>query len=120
VHAFEDVRIWSPDFSAVGDSLLYIDSTQTFEIWSNSIAWHENVQLTGPFIKAIIREGDIDSLISHPRPFSVQQDTSIDRLNQITGDTLEADFAEGSLKEIYVFGNARLLRFTKGEEGNAD
>ncbi|HEX6981977.1 MAG TPA: OstA-like protein [Balneolaceae bacterium] len=120
VHAFENVRIWSPDFSAIGDTLLYIDSTQTFEIWSNSIAWHENVQLTGPYIKATLKNGDIDSLISYPRPFSVQQDTSLNRLNQITGDTLEADFEEGSLEEIYVYGNAHLLRFTKNEAGEAD
>lgn len=120
VHAFENVRIWSPSFSAVADTLLYTDSTQTFELWSNSIAWHKQVQLTGPYIKASLKEGAIDSLYSYPRPFSVQQDTSINRLNQITGDTLEADFSEGALKEIYVYGDSHLLRFTKDKAGQPD
>lgn len=120
VHGYKDVRIWSPSFSAVGDTTLYSDSTSTFEIWSNAKSWHENVQLTGPYIRAKLKDGNIDSLISYPRPFSVQQDTSIDRLNQITGDTLKADFKEANLKQIYVFGESRLLRYTKNEQGKPD
>src|SRR5699024_9223858 len=110
VHAYKNVRIWSPDFSAIADTTQYTDSTQTFELWSNSISLHKQVQLTGPYIRAILNEGNIDSLISHPNPFSVQQDTTINRLNQITGDTLHADFADGNLREIHVFKNAKLLR----------
>lgn len=120
VHGYENVRIWSPDFAAVADTSEYNDRTQTFELWSRAKAWHKQVQLTGPYIKAIIKDGNIDSLQSFPRPFSVQQDTSIDRLNQITGDTLNADFEGGELNQIYVFGNSHLLRFTKNEQGKAD
>lgn len=119
-HGFGNVRIWSPDFSAIADTSQYTDSTQTFELWSNAKAWHDNVQLTGPYIKAILRDGEIDSLKSHPNPFSVQQDTSIDRLNQITGDTLHADFSEGALHQIHVFQNARLFRFIKNQQQESD
>lgn len=119
-HGFGDVRIWSADFSAISDTSQYTDSTQTFELWSNAKTWHDNVQLTGPYIKAILDDGDIDSLKSYPDPFSVQQDTVINRLNQITGDTLFADFAEGNLKQIHVFQNAQLLRFTKNEQDSSD
>lgn len=120
VFGYDSVEVWSPSFSAVSDTSKYNDSTDTFELWSNAKAWHEDVQLTGPYINAKIVDGDIDSLKSQPRPFSVQHDTTIDRLNQITGDTLHADFEDGSLREIYVFGNSELLRFTKTEEGEPD
>ncbi len=120
VHAFDSVRIWSPDFSALADTTKYMDSTQTFELWSNAIAWHDQVQLTGPYIKTILRDGDIDSLISYPNPFSVQEDTTINRLHQITGDTLTADFEGGTLKEIFVYENAHLLRFSKNDQDSAD
>ncbi|WP_440998595.1 OstA-like protein [Fodinibius sp. SL11] len=120
VFGYDSVRIWSPSFSSVSDTSKYSDSTDTFELWSNAKSWHKQVQLTGPYIRAKITNGDIDSLISHPRPFSVQQDTSIDRLNQITGDTLHADFMEGALHEIYVFGNSKLLRFTKNDQDQPD
>lgn len=120
VNAYQNVRIWSPDFSAVGDTSRYDDSTGHFEIWSNSIAWHDQVQLTGPYINAKLVEGNIDSLVSYPRPFSVQEDTTIDRLNQITGDTLKADFREGKLRRIHVYENASLIRFMKNNEDNPD
>jgi hypothetical protein len=120
VNGYGNVRIWSTDFSAVSDTSKYVDSTQTFELWSNSIAWHDQVQLTGPYIKAILRSGNIDSLVSYPTPFSVQEDTTINRLNQITGDTLQADFENGNLSEIFVHQNAHLLRFTKNEQDSAD
>lgn len=120
VFGYENVRIWSPSFASVSDTSKYTDSTETFELWSNAKSWHEQVQLTGPYIQAKIVKGDIDSLKSYPRPFSVQQDTTIDRLNQITGDTLHADFNDGSLKEIFVFGDSKLLRFTKNEQDEPD
>jgi len=120
VHAYQNVRIWSPSFSAVGDTSLYSDSTNTFEIWSNSTAWHKQVQLTGPYIIAKLKNGHIDSLKSYPHPFSVQQDTSIDRLNQISGDTLTAGFESGALKQIHVNGNSHLLRFTTNDLDKPD
>jgi lipopolysaccharide export system protein LptA len=120
VFGYDSVRVWSPSFSSLSDTSKYNDSTNTFELWSNAKAWHEEVQLTGPYINAKIVDGDIDSLKSHPRPFAVQEDTTIDRLNQITGDTLHADFEDGDLRQIYVFGNSRLFRFYKTDEGDPD
>lgn len=120
VFGYDSVQVWSPSFSSVSDTSRYSDSTNTFELWSNAKAWHEEVQLSGPYINAKIVDGDIDSLKSHPRPFAVQEDTTIDRLNQITGDTLHADFEDGDLRQIFVFGNSRLLRFTKTEGGDPD
>ncbi len=120
IDAYERVRIWSQKFSAVADTSRYNDATETFELWSNSKAWHENVQLSGPYIRVTLSEGDVKQLVSYPEPFSVQQDTAINRLNQMTGDTLTAFFEEGNLRRIHLAGNSHLLRFTKNEQGEAD
>ncbi len=119
VHAFKNVRVWSTNFSSVSDTAKYNSKAHTFELWSNAIAWHKNIQLTGPYIKVILEDGDIKKLISSPHPFTVQQDTSIDRLNQIKGDSLAATFNKGQLDLIRVVGHSHLLRFTK-KEGKPD
>jgi lipopolysaccharide export system protein LptA len=113
IKSYENVRIWSPDFSSVSDSARYKSNRQTFELWSDAKAWHDQIQLTGPYIWVQLEDGDIKQLISYPSPFSVQQDTVINRLNQIKGDTLEATFRESQLQLIQVMGRSRLLRFTK-------
>lgn len=120
VNAFKNVRIWSPNFSAVSDTSRYNESSETFELWSTAKAWHNEVQLSGPYIKVILNEGDVERLEAYPKPFSVQKDTVTERLNQIKGDTLNAYFDEGSLSMIHVFGGSHLLRYTKNEEDQPD
>jgi lipopolysaccharide export system protein LptA len=113
VKAYKNVRVWSTNFSAISDTAKYESKTHTFELWSNAKSWHKNIQLTGPYIQVILQDGDIKKLVSHPNPFVVQQDTSIDRLNQIKGDSLTALFNHGQLSLIRITGNSHLLRFTE-------
>ncbi|NGP76882.1 LysM peptidoglycan-binding domain-containing protein [Balneolaceae bacterium YR4-1] len=120
VNAYENVRIWSRKFSAISDTSRYDDREETFELWSNAKTWHEQVQLSGPYIKVFLQDGEIDQLRAFPKPFAVQQDTSLNRLNQIKGDTLNAYFTGGDLREIHVFGGSHLLRFTKNDQGDPD
>lgn len=119
VKSYENVRIWSPDFSSLSDSARYESKAQTFELWENAKAWHEQIQLSGPYIWVQLENGDIKQLVSYPNPFTVQQDTSINRLNQIKGDTLDASFTDGQLRLIRVYRNSHLLRFTK-QNGKPD
>lgn len=118
--AYGNVRIWSPEFSAVADSARYFKNTETFELWSNPRTWHQNIQLTGPYIEIQSDSQQVEQLISYPSPFAVQQDTSIDRFHQIKGDTLTAHFTEGNLSQIHVRPNSELLYHTKDDEENAD
>lgn len=120
INAYQNVRIWSPKFSAIADTARYDDQTENFVLRSNPTAWHKQVQLTGPYIRVQLKSGEIEQLVSHPSPFVVQQDTSLDRLNQITGDTLRVNFKQGDISRIHVFPNAQLLRFTKNENDEPD
>src|SRR5699024_328022 len=110
---------WSSNFSSVSDSAKYNSKLHTFELWSNAKSWHDNIQLTGPYIWVKLKNGDIKKLVSSPSPFIVQQDTSIDRLNQMKGDSLRSLFNSGQLHFIQLTGNTHLLRFTE-EADTAD
>jgi lipopolysaccharide export system protein LptA len=113
VKAFKNVRVWSNNFSAISDTAKYKSKTHTFDLWSNAKSWHKKIQLTGPYIQVTLKNGDIKKLISHPNPFVVQQDTAIDRLNQMKGDSLNALFTHGQLHLIQITGKSHLLRFTE-------
>ncbi len=119
IKAYENVHIWSPDFSAVSDSARYESKNEIFELWSEAKIWYNQIQLSSPYIWVKLQEGDIKRLIAYPNPFVVRQDTSINRLNQIKGDTLKAFFAEGALEKMAVYPNSHLLRYTK-QNGQSD
>ncbi len=118
--AYGNVRIWSRQFSAVADSARYFKSSEKFELWSNPRAWHQSIQLTGPYIEIQMDSQQVDQLISYPSPFAVKHDTSLDRYHQIKGDTLTAHFQNGDLSQIHVRPNSQLLYYTKDEKEQSD
>ncbi|MGM0589268.1 MAG: OstA-like protein [Bacteroidota bacterium] len=120
IDATNQVKIWSTDFSAIGDSARYVSHPEQFRLWSNPLAWHEFIQLTAPRINAYLTENNLDSLEAYPQPFAVQRDTALERLNQIKGDTLLASFAEGEVRTIHTFPNSEMIYFTKNENEQPD
>ncbi|PWN06976.1 OstA-like protein [Rhodohalobacter mucosus] len=118
--AFENVRIWSNEFSAVGDTANYDNSAERFVLRSNPVLWQKNIQLTGPVIEVEMEDDDIRFLSSHPRPIAVQEDSLTRRLHQMTGDTLHAHFEDGSVERIIVFNNSEIIFHIKDENEEPD
>lgn len=120
IRGYQDVRVWSPKFSSNSDTLLYDSSTEIFELISNPIAWHENIQLTGPYISVQMDSSEVQQLRSFHKTIAVQEDSTTGRLHQIKGDTLIADFTEGNLSRIRIYPNSQVLYHTQNEAGDPD
>jgi len=118
--AFRGVKIWSPRFSAVGDTAKFRDDIEQFFIWENSIVWQKRIQLTGPYIEAHFEDDNIQFLESYTNPIAVMQDSVTERLNQMTGDTLNAYFDNGDIERIEVFDNTRIIFHQKDENDEPD
>lgn len=120
IRSFGNVSVWSPDFSSVSDTLLYDSSTEVFELISNPIAWHKNIQLTAPYITVQMDSNEVRQLNAYHKTITVQEDSVTGRLHQIKGDTLIADFADGNISRIKVYPNSQVLYHTKNEQGEPD
>ncbi len=118
--AFQGVKIWSPRFSAIGDTARFRDDTEQFFIRGNPVVWQKRIQLTGPYIEAHFEDDDIQFLQSYQNPIAVRQDSVTERLNQMTGDTLHAFFDDGDIERIEVFDNTRIIFHQKNENGEPD
>ena len=118
--AFENVRMWSHEFSAVADTANYRDDLDQFILRESPKLWHENIQLSGPYIEAYMEDGNIRFLTSFPRPIVVQEDSLTSRLHQMTGDTLNAYFDEGELERIRVFNNTEIIFHQQDENDEPD
>lgn len=117
---YDDVEIWTENYSSLSDSATYDEARDLFTLAGDPRTWYENIQLTGPQIEIQLKEDSVRSLLSYPRPFSVQEDTLTGRLNQVIGDTIYVDFLNGSINYIDVTQQAHLLYHTKDGEQNPD
>lgn len=118
--AFDNVRIWSPRFSAVSDTAHYRDDIEQFILTSSPKLWQKNIQLTGPTIEAYSEDDEIRFLSSYPRPIAVQEDTVTGRLHQMAGDTLHAYFEDGVVDRIVVFDNSEIIFHQRDEDDEPD
>lgn len=120
VRSYGNVRVWSNDFSSNSDTLLYDSSTEIFELISNPIAWHDNIQLNGPYISVQMDSNEVRQLKAYHNTITVQEDSATGRLHQIKGDTLITDFIEGEISKLKIYPNSQVLYHTTNEQGEPD
>lgn len=118
--AFENVRMWSSEFSAIADTANYRDDLDQFILRSSPALWHKKIQLSGPYIEAYMENDNIHFLTSFPRPIVVQEDSLTGRLHQMAGDTLNAYFEEGELERIRMFNNTEIIFHQTDENDQPD
>ncbi len=120
IDAYQDVRIWSKSFAAIADTSHYRSDTEEFRLISNPVTWQGRIQLTGPYIKALLEDDQIKYLTSYTRPIAVQEDSLTGRFNQLRGDTLEAFFNTGEIQKITVFDNSEVIFHLKDDDDQPD
>lgn len=120
IHGYDDVSVWSVNFSSLSDTLYYNSKVEQFELTGHPKAWHKNIQLTGPYISVQLDSNTVRELKSYIKPIAVQEDSVTERLNQLKGDTLIATFAEGNISRIDLFPDSKILYHTKNEEDKPD
>lgn len=120
IYGYNNVRIWNPKFSSVSDTLFYDSQKELFQLISNPIAWHNNIQLTGPFISVQMDSNEVKVLKSYYQTIAVQQDSITGRLHQIQGDTLIADFEEGEISKLTIHPNSHILYHTTNSADEPD
>lgn len=120
IDAYQDVKVWTKRFSSLSDTLLYDTISEKFRLIEKPRAWHDDIQLSGPFISVQLDSSSVRELKSYTGAFAVQQDSATGRLHQIKGDTLTAMFRNGDISEIVIQPNSTLLYHTTDAEGNPD
>ncbi len=119
--AYESVHIWTERYSSLSDTAHYDDAVEQFILEGGSPKlWYDEMQLSGPYILIQLLEDSVRYLESHPNSFAVQRDTSLNRLNQITGDTLFIQFEDGAVSYMQVYPRGNVLYFVKDSGGEAD
>ncbi len=120
IDSYQNVRVWSPRFSSLSDTLLYNSATDRFRLLGSPKAWHKQIQLTAPFIAVQLDSNEVKKLTAYEGAFAVQEDTITGRLHQLKGDSLFADFEDGEIVQISIYPESEILYHTRNNEGEPD
>lgn len=125
--AIDTVRIWQRDIAATADSAVYDriargDTLRREEtrLYRDPVAWFEESQVFGDTIRVAARDRSVDTVFVYGNAFAAQQDTTLDRIQQLKGRTITAYFRADSLRRIRTEPNAETIRFLKDEQGALD
>ncbi len=124
--ATTDVRVWQDDLAATSDSLVYdraispdtVDtpSYEETRLFGDPDAWFERTQIHGDTLRTVVRDRTLDSLYVFSNAFAAQQDTVVQRIQQLRGRDMIAHFDDEVLRTIRAFPNAETIRFME-EDG---
>ncbi len=122
--ATRNVRIWNSSLSATADSVAYqrLGHGSNEEIWLYGLpfVWMNQTQLSGDTMKVIIHDGNVDSLMIWGNAFVAEEDSLIQRINQVKGHTLVSRTMHDSVRVIIIGPNAEAIYFNADEEGLPD
>ncbi|MEM6646567.1 MAG: OstA-like protein, partial [Bacteroidota bacterium] len=122
--AVGNVEVWQETLTAVGDSLtvdrIDVDSTLTQDrlaLFGNPLAWADASQVSGDTLRFVQGTDHPDSLYARHNTFIVQEDTTLDRLQQLKGEHLVGVFRSDSTRQFVVGPQAEAIRYLEAEEG---
>ncbi|HAC15183.1 MAG TPA: hypothetical protein DCE78_04465 [Bacteroidetes bacterium] len=117
IDAIGDVISIQKNNSARSDTLRYDENTGIFNLRSAPIVWYENIQLSGDSIDIFTVDDSLKSLHAIGNAFSVQEDSTTLRFNQMKGNSIIVNFDGDQVDQIHTLGNAELfLNYTDDEE----
>ncbi len=120
VDAFRNATVFNANYSARADSILYVDSTSTVSLRSNSRIWQDRLQLSSVRQTIYLNGSDVDSLLADNRPFAVMADSLTGRLHQLTGSSIIARFDSSQVRQIDIPSDTQLLYFPTDDNDEPD
>ena len=125
--ATSNTRYWSPDFSAIADSMVFLEELNAsaqdkgrIVLFGSPIVWTEGSQITGDSMQVFLSNQTVDSLHVWGEVFVAQEDTVLGRINQVRGLSLKGWFEEDGLRMFRVRPNAEVLYFQRTDNDGPD
>ena len=118
VLAYHDVLLYKSDMQARCDSIVFSFQDSVMSCFHQPTVWSEGAQLTADFIKAKIKNEQIDQMDFLGNAFLVMVD-SLDsaKFNQVRGKNMFGNFNNGELATIMSEGNGQSVYFAREEDG---
>ena len=100
-------RVWDRPV-ARSEADVPLEETRLFQA---PVTWFERAQVWGDSIRVRAQDRSLDTVFVRGAAFAAQQDTVVDRIQQLKGKDITAFFRSDSLRRIRAEPNAQAIRF---------
>jgi len=114
--AYHNGRIYSKDYQAVSDSILFNTVDSITHLMQLPILWQDSMQVTGDTIRIYPKGESIDYIHIKGNAIIIQQEDTI-YFDQISGKDIFAFVFDGDIEHVEVIGNAESIMFPKEDDG---
>ncbi len=128
VVGIDEVRVLQGSLSALADSLVSeqreasdqdsLGSSENIRLFGTPMVWYEKSQISGDSVRVRARDRSVDSLFVYGNAFVAQEDTTVERIQQLKGRALVATVENDSLRTLTVAPNAEMIRFMADDAGS--
>lgn len=99
---------------AASETDLPFEETRLFR---SPVTWFERAQVWGDSIRVQARDRTMDTVYVRGSAFAAQEDTTLERIQQLKGRNITAYFRRDSLRRILARPNGQAIRFSGSEDG---
>lgn len=114
--ALNNVRLYSSDFQAVADTMIYKSLDSSIYLRQNAYLWKDESQLSGEKLFIYLINKKPKRINVFGSSFMAQQEEAKGHFNQVSSDTSHFYFINGEMDYLYAFGNTKSIYYGK-EEG---
>ncbi len=112
--AHKNVRVYTKDFQAVCDSLVYEAADSVFQFFIVPVLWSDTSQFTADTIRAFLKNGKIEEVQLRKNSFLINSSDEV-YFNQIKGRNIMAYFKNDSIRTMRVDGSGETVYYIKDE-----
>lgn len=120
IKAYHNVRVYKSNMQALADSLFYTAADSALRWYKSPILWSEGSQQTGDTINVFFKNNKAHSFQIFQNGFIVNVETDSTKFNQVKGRKITGFFVDGSMKDMFVDGNAESIYYTKNDKDEYD
>ena len=117
----DSVEIKQKNLGARADTAIYNKTEGIITLSGHPVVYYDSTQLYSDSIVIIVPDMKIKEVIAKHNSIACSREdtTSLDKINQITGDEIRIKFENDSINAIFSYGNAKSLYFLTADTTGA-
>jgi len=113
--AYHNVKMYSDSIQGKCDSLYYSLIDSTFRFYTEPVIWSNNNQISGNRLTLTTKNKKVHQFIVEENAISISN-TGDELFNQLKGDKIIGDFADGEIESIHAIGNSVSIYYLQDDD----